>query len=328
MGLQLGLSFRLLPVRVQAERNNSGMSPENRETLLHPHLFPHQISAFNVLLARAQTYFSGHWRSLPIKTRWHSLLVGPTGTGKTALARMVADATGAAIFQIGAANWMPSGAHDRATSQTLPLLLKHIARHERTVLFIDEVDKVHVHAVDSPWLNFIKQELLEIYDGRWNIGLKSDDDDETLDTEHISGNKLRTATFIVSAGTFQDYYDDRPRVAVGFHRLQPSLPRPSLSSDEIAKWLPRELVNRHHSELIRLPELVSEQYHELARQAEKSLPNWLVPGFRKAAQARFQQAIASKSGCRYVEESLAEALMASSPEMGNPTVVTSKITQE
>lgn len=303
------------------------MTPENRE-LLHARLFPHQISAFNVLLARAQTYFAGHWQSLPIKTRWHSLIVGPTGTGKTALARMVAEATGATIFQIGAANWMPAGAHDRATSQTLPLLLKHIVRHERTVLFVDEVDKVHIHAADSPWLNFIKQELLELYDGRWNIGLRSDEDEESMGSEQLSGNKLRTATFIISAGTFQELYDDRPRVSVGFHQSQPDLPRFVPSSEEIAKRLPRELVNRHHSELIGLPELTPEHYRELARQSEKSLPAWLVPSFRKAAQARFQQAIASKLGCRYVEESLAEALMVSSPEIGNPTITASRITQE
>lgn len=320
MGLQLGLSFRLLPVRVQVERGNAGMSPESRETLLHTHLFPHQISAFNVLLACAQTYFRGHWRSLPIKTRWHGMLLGPTGVGKTELAKMVARATDAALLQISVPSWMPSGAHDRATAQTLPLVLRHIDLHPRSILFLDEIDKAHASGTQSggshfhsPWMGFVRSELYELLDGRWPTGIKFDrDTDEEEEgassSEHLTGEKLRNSTFVLAAGTFQSFYDRKPPKSIGFHEPHQDGQTPAAPSfDTIVEMMPRELSNRF-GHFITLPELTPPDYHHLARQAEINLPEWIVPTFRDAVSRRLPQAIASKAGCRFVELALAEAL--------------------
>lgn len=275
-------------------------------------LFSHQTGAYCELLARAQTYFAGQWQQMPINTRWHSLIIGPTGTGKSMMANILCNATNATLFRISAPTWMPAGAHDRATSQTLPMLLRHIESNTRTVLFIDELEKINT--ADSPWLTYIRQELYEILDGRWNKGLKpedsNDEEDPVPSNEHLSAHKLRTTTFILAACTFQTHYDTQNRVPVGFHSNNCSLPKNNLTADQIAERIPRELVNRFHSRLILLPDLSPNQYHELAMQAEASLPGWIVPGFRVAAAARIPHAIASKSGCRFIEESLADALMA------------------
>jgi Cdc6-like AAA superfamily ATPase len=56
-------------------------------------IFAHQSAAFEKLLAGARTYFSGTWNGLPIRVRFHLLIIGPTGTGKTALASILAEET-------------------------------------------------------------------------------------------------------------------------------------------------------------------------------------------------------------------------------------------
>jgi len=281
-------------------------------------LFNHQKAAYEQIVALAQTYFQGHWQRLDIQTRWHTLLLGPTGVGKSAMAKMVARATGAAVCQINLPSWMPSGAHDRATAQTLPLILKHIVGHPRTLLFLDEFDKAHANAgqtgsaqFSSPWMSYIRSELYELLDGRWPAGIKferDEEDDESASGEHLSGEKLRTKTFVLAAGTFQFFYDIKPSRSVGFHKpLESCTATLAPSYDTIIEMMPRELGNRF-GHFVALPQLTAGDYRNLARQAEARLPKWITPAFRHAVSKRLSQAIETKAGCRFVELALAEAL--------------------
>lgn len=280
-----------------------------------PHLFDHQSAAFAELLARAQAYFRGEWRSLLIGTRWHSLLVGPTGTGKTAIVSLLAKATGAALKRVSIPGFMPAGAHNRAVGETLPSLLKHIASNHKTILFLDEIDKIQ-H--DSPWNSYIRGELFELLDGRWQTDLKTSDgdDEDSVEavaecTERLTGEKLRTATFVVGAGTFQQFYDaeNAEQKVIGFHSSDHEANETvGLNAAMIAERLPRELTNRFNSQLILLPTLAPRHYDALIRQTERSLPKHLLQAFRRAAEKRLPQAIAAKSGCRFVEDALVDAL--------------------
>ncbi len=294
--------------------------PEPRK----PCLFPHQKDAFAELLARARAYFAGEWRAFSIKTRWHSLLVGPTGTGKTAIASLLADGVGAALLRVSVTGWMPAGAHNRAVGETLPGILRHIATHPKTILFLDELDKIY-H--ENSWNSYVRGELFELLDGRWPVGLKIDNDDEDDDEkeslapkEQQTGEKLLNTTFILAAGTFQQYYEEQggERKTIGFHSaVAPAPCSAGPTADLIGQRLPRELTNRFNSQLVLLPPLTPRHYRALVKQAEKSLPAWLAPAFREAAAKRLDQAIAAKSGCRFVEEALVDAIKAT-PVPGVP----------
>lgn len=37
---------------------------------------------------------------------------------------------------------MPSGAHQRGTMESITVVAEHVARHERTMLVLDEMDKL------------------------------------------------------------------------------------------------------------------------------------------------------------------------------------------
>ena len=141
----------------------------------------HQQAALEEIIARAKAYYAGNWMNLPILPRWHSLVCGPTGVGKTALATLAAEATGASLLRLSAPGYMPCGAHQRGTRESITVIAEHVARHERTMLVIDEIDKLLDSGVRATaggsssgggdsWRGYIRGEIYDLVDGRWPSG--------------------------------------------------------------------------------------------------------------------------------------------------------------
>ncbi len=275
-------------------------------------LFAHQVSAFEELLARAQTYFEGQWRELQIRPRFHSLIAGPTGVGKTAIINLLATKTEAFPLRLSASGWMPAGAHQRAVQETIPIIADHLERYPRVILFVDEADKLY-H--ENSWNSYIRGELYELLDGRWPVGTRALD--ESSDVEFPSeaklellNRRLNESTFIVGAGTFQDYFDatSENRSQIGFGSASAKATKAQISAEEIARRLPREFANRWNSTLVLIPELEPKHYYAVVDQAAKILPSWLRGAFRAAALRQIEVAISGKKGCRFIEEAVLEAL--------------------
>lgn len=200
-------------------------------------------------------------------------------------------------------------------------IANHVLSNEKSIIFIDELDKIW-H--DTSWKSYIKAEIFDLLDGRWPTGLKieneeHDDDDGAPDEangviavkgakEEDEGTiKLRLQTFIVAAGTFQDFFEIKSTGKIGFGDRQAAL-KEEIDAGEIAKQLPRELTNRFNSGLIVLPALHPEHYRILSEAVAKVLPEWILEEFRKAAGRQIEKAIATQKGCRFVEECILEAL--------------------
>jgi SpoVK/Ycf46/Vps4 family AAA+-type ATPase len=97
--------------------------------------YPHQKTAFQELVFRAQTYFSNQWHALPVRPRFHSLLVGPTGTGKSSLLDAVAVACGAHLVRVSCPGWLPLSGRESGARETFPLILE-VSCSERTRDFV------------------------------------------------------------------------------------------------------------------------------------------------------------------------------------------------
>ena len=284
-------------------------------------VFPHQAAAFEELVARAETYFDGKWREITsLQTKFHTLVAGSSGTGKSRLMDFLAASVGASALRIATPGWMPAGAHNRSVKETVSSIASHIIAHDRTILVLDEIDKIYKSGnvtdggggggTDTGWLTYIRGEIYQILDGRFDPGMRSvtdDDDDSDVSMEQLS-EKLRNSVFVVGIGTFQDFFDQSPKVPIGFGGSNESLQQ--IDAAEAATRLPREMANRFHGGLVVLPPLEPQHYKHIAKQAAKSLPVWIQPAFLAAAYNRIEDAIASKKGVRFAEEALLDALMA------------------
>jgi SpoVK/Ycf46/Vps4 family AAA+-type ATPase len=272
----------------------------------------HQKEALDEIIARAKAYYAGNWQNLPICPRWHSLVCGQTGVGKTALAGLAAAMTGASLIRLSALGYMPCGAHQRGTRESITVIAEHVARHARTMLVIDEMDKLvdagsGVGGTSSggsdSWRSYIRGEIYDLVDGRWPSGLRLPDDEDCNEISlDVLTAKLRKTVFIVGIGTFQDWYDhSSANRSMGFGaEIDPS--RPQITAEIVAGRIPRELANRFNSDLIRLPDLQAEDYYRIAVEAERKLPVAFQVPFRSEVSKRIQGAIDAKKGVRFLEE--------------------------
>lgn len=280
----------------------------------------HQKNALEEITRRARAYFAGDWRGLPILPRWASLMVGPTGTGKTAVAAIAAEAIGASMLRVSAPSWMPAGAHNRGTRETITIIGEHVARNARTLLVTDETCKLLTTIDDTGWQGYIRAEYFEILDGRWPTGLK-EIEDESGNEVHIDclTQKLRDTVFILGIGTFQSWFDDsKSRQSIGFGATDPAADE--ISADIIAERIPRELANRFNQNLILIPELKPSDYHRIAKEAEQKLPEHMHTPFRVEVAKRIPSAISAKKGVRFLEEAMMEVLknLPPKPHQKNP----------
>ena len=277
----------------------------------------HQIAALTEIVARAKAFYDGYWRELPIKPRFNTMVVAPTGSGKTALASMAAEAIGATLLRLSVPGWIPAGSTGRTVAETIGTIAQAVALNQRTLLVLDELDKATPptsSTTTSSWQQYGMLEIFDLLDGRWPEGLKLPDDaeDNEISREDLTA-KLQTSVFILGVGTFQDYFDGSGnKQTIGFG-AESDTETDEISSDDLLEKLPRELVNRF-SDLIRLPELQADHYRRIAKQACDSLPLRIRQAFSEAVAARIGAAISEKRGVRFLEESLMEVLKNLPPE--------------
>ena len=275
----------------------------------------HQQAALAEILARGRAFYAGHWRGLAIQPRFHSLLVASTGTGKTAIAEMAAAELGATMLRVSAPSWMPSGAKSTVT-ETIAVIAAAVAANDRTLLCLDEADKLMIRTGDNSWKSYVLAEIFELADSSWPTGLKlpEDENDDPLMPIEALTTKLKTTVFILAIGTFQDWFDSTgSRRSMGFG-AEIDNSAEEITVEEIAERLPRELTNRFNSSLIRMPELTREHYHRIAKQAQDTLPERMRQAFSEAVAARIAGAISAKKGVRFLEEALMETLKNCPPE--------------
>jgi SpoVK/Ycf46/Vps4 family AAA+-type ATPase len=273
-----------------------------------------QKPALAEITARARAYFRGDWRELPIQPRWATIIAAGTGVGKTTTATMVSTAVGASLCRVSAPSYIPSGAHNRSTKETIGVIAQHVAQNDRTILFVDELDKI---SDETPWQGYCRNELYDLIGGNWPNGMNLPELDKGPDpTIEELTHKLRTTVFFLAAGTFQQWFDEATtRRTMGF--MADEQENEEITADSIAQKLPRELINRF-GKIVRLPELRENDYRQIALEAERKLPQRFRESFRVEAAERIPQAIREKKGVRYIEEALTAVLL-NQPE---PTCMT------
>jgi len=206
--------------------------------------------------------------------------------------------------------YMPCGATNRGSRETITVIAQHIARHDRTILVVDELDKINDQ--DNPWHGYIRNEMMDLIGNCFPTGLNLPeiDDCPNLTIEELN-EKLRTTVFFLGIGTFQSFFDSKPsRRSIGFGNADadPNLASDEITAEIIAQRLPRELSNRF-GKIVRMPELLPQDYNQIAREAERKLPEAMREFFRAEVSKRIPEAIEAKKGVRFLEECLTAVLI-------------------
>lgn len=278
-------------------------------------VFPHQRDVFMELFATASAYFSGTWHDLPVRPRFARFVVGPTGSGKTHVVRTLAEALDVPLLSVSATNWLPLGVSQRGGRSTWLDLIDILGRHPRVIVFLDECDKLGLPAgCGNGWQDYLRVEIFHLLDGALPdnaTGAEEDWDGQfDPDDRELVQTRLRHGTYIVAAGAFQDYFEftaHRPQIGFG---QSPGLAKAAgLSKDGMAKFLPRELVNRFASPFLILPELVEADYRAMLEAVLPSLPPRLKKTVLRMARDTISEAVATSTGCRWLEELVLAALL-------------------
>jgi hypothetical protein len=192
---------------------SSSMANATHHTIPKEILTRSQEAALEILCERADAYFDHAGEELPIKPRFNSLLVAPTGSGKTSLVRKLAARMGAGIFVVSCSEWNPWSA--RQQPSTLKLLLEKILENERVILLFDEVDK-WTSTTDDPWVRYVSAELWATLDRRLPVEAFCKERD--LGKEYIDtlNERIREDVYFVGAGTFEDVFATAGKPTCGF----------------------------------------------------------------------------------------------------------------
>ena len=263
------------------------------------------------IVARIRAFFAFHtgkYRNIAYQPRWPTLLVAPTGVGKSTTAQMVASdpAVGASILRITALSYMPCGANNRGIIESISEIAAHVAKNDRTLLVLDELDKIN--DTSNAWQGYIRNEIMDLVGGTFPSGLNLPEIDElpNISIEWLN-KKLRTTVFFLGIGTFQEWFDSgKNRRPIGFGC--PGQENNEITIEITAQMLPRELSNRF-GKIVLMPEMQEKDYREIALEAEGNLPEAMREIFRDEVATRIQEAIDAKKGVRFIEDALTAVLL-------------------
>ena len=301
------------------------MSDSNEQNT-SPFILPFQKRIFERLCAYGRASLYVDRKSIKsLKLRANFMLLGPTGTGKTHLAQAVAKELNVPFLSISVSDWIILGGSSRGSSVTWPNIVKFVQESKKktgAIIFIDELDKCH-H--DSNWNSFLRSEIFSLIDARLPLGVHdSDDDDLTESKAHEVESFLTHKTMIVGGAAFQGIWEERSARKMGFNTNCTENQTTELS--DLARFLPRELINRFSSEIFVLPRLVRADYEHMIQTFAKTLSDTWKARFLQLGHDGLDQAVRHQKGVRYAEETLMAAIVAERGCMEN--FVPEKVTEE
>jgi SpoVK/Ycf46/Vps4 family AAA+-type ATPase len=271
-------------------------------------IFPHQKEAFSQLCGLAKTALFTPTAHLPITPRSNVLIVGPSGSGKSFLARAVSEEINVPFLGLSVANWIVLGASEKGAEKTWPAIVGWLSKSNTATGGIIFIDELHHANGDSTWERFLRVEIFSLLDKRLpsNLRIVDDEDNEIQPAEIEKAQKRLEKSVIVGGGAFQSIWNEK-QSPIGFRQTNREIQRVSLNS--LSGHLPRELINRFRSKLVVLRPLDHHDYESMVRRVTEHLPELLQDAFFRTGMERINEACLQKQGSRFLEELLMDVLI-------------------
>ena len=244
---------------------------------------------------------------MPLRPRFNRLVVGPSGTGKTHLARQLASKLGTPYLELCVTNWIPMGANDRGARPTWLDIAGFCHANHRGVICLDELDK---SGCNSPWMTYLRVEIFSLLDKRFpaNLHWKPGDDDEFEADEGkcrtAIEERLSNAILVIGAGAFQDLWQAH-REPAGFH-AGTAKPAKIISHRAMAEVIPVEILNRFVPPVIAIPPLEKGDYLAIFDSLRRRFPKARRTRLRELARSSLDEAIEDQLGARWAEKLVLE----------------------
>ena len=282
-------------------------------TNIKQQILPFQKPVFDRLcaVARACLYVNRRQFSV-LKLRACFWLLGPTGSGKTFLAKALAREMGVPFLPIAVSDWIILGGTNKGSSTTWPNILDFLNGNQQAqgaVIFIDELDKCRD---ESNWNSCLRSEIFSLCDARIPLGIKDSEESEYSDSALKDAQDfLQNRVMILGGAAFQELWENESGNSIGFNpepqaepqeKSQPELP-------ELAEILPRELINRFSSETFILPKLKENDYCDMLESMTPHVPETWRERFVDVGLSRLEQAVRHQKGVRFLEEVLLTAVV-------------------
>ncbi len=282
-----------------------------------PLILRHQQSAYETLLAIGRACFAVERSTIPVNLKTASLIIGPTGSGKTFLASAIAselaaggarDAGGYPFLPVAISNWVILTGSDRGAQTTWVAIVEFLRRHRNApgvVIFVDEIDKQLNH---SSYDRQAFVESLMLLDGIIPRHVKTSDG-LTLSESDLAAAQdvLRNRTFMIAAGAFQHLWEASARPKIGFQDPDSNSWQPS--PNDLSRVLGAELIGRFRGKLVVLRPLEEADYFTMLETTATRVPAYLRESFLRIGHAKIPSAADSKQGCRFLEETMLDAIL-------------------
>lgn len=266
-------------------------------------VFNYQMGAYKTVQRHAMGHVLSAGIKSPVKPRFHTLVVGPTGGGKSHVAKDALTKLGFDVKVLTTSAWIVLGAKSRPTLFSIIDFFEDTGDKPRAIL-LDEIDKVGGH--DS-WTTNLRSEIYDLLDGRISIG---GDDEAHYDSDAI-GRARGTIknVHVVGCGAFDGLINTR---TAGFVSSGGEI-----NLKQLKAAIPQELLNRFSTQLAIIPPLGVEDYKEMRDDVLNNMGEGEIKEKAKEfADIIFDEAVICQSGARYCEDFVGAAISTVAEQLG------------
>jgi ATPase family associated with various cellular activities (AAA) len=276
-------------------------------------LSPQQHAVLNEMMPVARIATDGSRTGLPLVPRCHALLIGPSGSGKSYLAKEIARSIGLPCLTINVATWILTASRNEPSTWT-QIVGWLSSLTSGGVIVIDEVDKCNGPA---EYTQSVRLEIHDLLDGVIPIAAKvpeplpdflgSNPGELVLHERDGLARILRERVMVIGCGAWQSAWTTNTRT-LGFTNGRTTLPEPP-SASQITGSIDPELRQRFRDQVYFLPPMIPEDYAVVAHTIAAKIPQEFRRHWQIQLGATIRKAVAGNLGMRALEELLLTAMI-------------------